>query len=79
MSDRDMDIGHLQATVEAQGKAIEALTAAVVESNKKIESIGLQMAEAKGGWRAIMFVAGISGTLGAIAGKLGPMLFKTPT
>jgi hypothetical protein len=77
MSERDQDFGHLQATVAAQGKAIEALTAAVNASSAELKLISLQMAEAKGGWRAIMFVSGISGTLGAAIVKFTPFLLKT--
>ncbi len=42
---------------------------------KRIESI---LTEAKGGWRMLVFIGGLSATLGAIAGKIAAWIMAVP-
>lgn len=53
------DYGRMEAQVEQLTKDVHAL-------KETVEVMSRIMQEAKGGWRAIAFVSGIAGTLGAL-------------
>lgn len=52
------EIKHLQADMDKMVEDMEEIKKAIVEIQKTLS-------EAKGGWKMLMAVAGISGTLGA--------------
>jgi multidrug resistance efflux pump len=61
------EFGNLQGQVAS-------LTTLVQELRAEVKDIAATLNSAKGGWRATMIVAGISGTLGAAAMKFLPLL-----
>jgi prefoldin subunit 5 len=61
------DLGRLEAKVEQ-------LTKQVSDMQSDLEKISTTLAEARGGWRAVAFISGISATLGAGAMKLFSMI-----
>lgn len=68
MSDIDpQEFGRLQAQVEQLLKSNELLTETVTTMATAIQSMQLQMAEAKGGWRALVFLGGAAASLGSVA------------
>lgn len=46
------------------------------ELKEDVHEIKLMLSEARGGWRVIMLIAGVAGTIGAILSQLVPMWFK---
>ena len=81
------DIGKLEAKVEALEKSNEilfekldklqsTLSKKLEEQNKQIGDLKSVLTEAKGGWKVILFIAGVAGTLGAGLAKLIPYLSK---
>lgn len=70
-TDHDMhrDIGRLETKVEQLEKNQEQM----IEDLKELKAI---LSEARGGWKALMLVAGISGTIGALLTKLSVWFAK---
>jgi hypothetical protein len=58
------EFGRLQAQVEQLLKSNELLTETVATMSAAIQSMQLQMAEAKGGWKVLMAIGGASATAG---------------
>lgn len=52
------DIAHLQ-------RDMDKLSADMIEVKRCLASIDTMLSEARGGWRVMMMVAGVSGTIGA--------------
>lgn len=65
----DRIIGQLQADSARQGKDIDEMKVDL----KEIKDI---LSQAKGGWKTLMLVAGISGSVGALVGKVFPWILK---
>lgn len=61
------ELGGLQARMKAVEDAYRGQSA-------DIKTILTTLNEAKGGWKALMIVGGISGTIGALAAKLLPFI-----
>lgn len=67
MADIDpLAFGRLQAQVEQLLAANTLLTEAVTTLNTTVQAMQLQMAEAKGGWRTLVFLGGASASLGGL-------------
>lgn len=65
MADIDpQEFGRLQAQVERLLESNQVLTEAVATMSTAIQSMQLQMAEAKGGWRTLVFLGGAAASLG---------------
>lgn len=65
MADIDpQEFGRLQAQVEALLASNRLLTETVTTMSNAIQSMQLQMAEAKGGWRMLMILGGASASFG---------------
>jgi hypothetical protein len=60
------EFGRLQAQVEQLIRSNAVLTEAVTGLNVVIQSMQLQMAEAKGGWKTLMILGGASASLGGL-------------
>lgn len=61
------EFGRLQAQV-AQLIESNRVNAATLETmSEAVHAMQLQMAEAKGGWRALMLIGGASASLGSVA------------
>lgn len=68
MSDIDpQEFGRLQAQVEQLLESNRVLTETVATMSTAIQSMQLQMAEAKGGWKVLMLLGGASATFGSAA------------
>jgi hypothetical protein len=59
------DLGRHDAQIEALERDIQRLTQVVDAMDTKLGEIHTTLAEAKGGWRVLLAVGGIAGTLGA--------------
>lgn len=67
MSEIDpQEFGRLQAQVELLLKSNEALTETVATLATAVQSMQLQMAEAKGGWKVLMAIGGASASAGGL-------------
>lgn len=71
MSDANLakEIGRIEATIEAQGKAIDEL-------NADVKTLLRVINEARGGWRTLIIVAGVAGVVGGLVSKMWPVLGK---
>lgn len=71
MADIDpQEFGRLQAQVERLLESNQVLTEAVATMSTAIQSMQLQMAEAKGGWRTLVFLGGAAASLGGVVSWL---------
>jgi len=68
MNGIERDIGHMEAE-------IKNLTTAVSELTRKVDDITATLAEARGGWRTLMWVSGASATIGGLIAKFAPWFF----
>ncbi len=57
---------------------INRLESDVSEMKNDVRLIKEAISEARGGWKAIALVAGISGTIGALIAKFAPFFFSLP-
>ena len=57
---------------------INRLESDVSEMKDDVRAIKETMSEARGGWKAIALVSGISGTIGALIAKFAPFIFTLP-
>ena len=60
----------INRVIGAHDADIETLKKSVTEIAADVKAIRSKMDEASGGWRTIMFLAGIAGTLGGAIGWL---------
>ncbi|HEX7891478.1 MAG TPA: hypothetical protein VF522_19155 [Ramlibacter sp.] len=81
MSEIDpQEFGRLQAHVEQLLESNRLLTETVATMSTAIQSMQLQMAEAKGGWKVLMLLGGASASLGSAATwALSHFVGKGPT
>lgn len=67
MSDFDpKEFGRLQAQVEQLLESNRILTETVTAMSQAIQSMQLQMAEAKGGWKLLMAIGGAAASAGGL-------------
>jgi predicted RNase H-like nuclease (RuvC/YqgF family) len=87
MDELQRDIGKLEAKVEALEKSNEILfekldklqnilTKKIEEQNRQVQDLKSVLTEAKGGWKVILMIAGVAGTIGAGLAKILPFLSK---
>lgn len=60
------EFGRLQAQVEQLLESNRLLTESVVTMSAAIQSMQLQMAEAKGGWKLLMAIGGAAASAGGL-------------
>lgn len=60
-----IDIARLEEIAEAQGAAIARLESSVANLTELLQSVRDDMNQAKGGWRTLMLIGGVSATVGA--------------
>lgn len=71
MSNPEIDIAILKTEVEY-------LKGHITEIRSDTREIKETLHQAKGGWKTLMLVAGISSTVGALAAKIAPFLGLLP-
>ncbi len=59
------DIGRLEGEVKALARTVDQLSEKLEETNRHVSAINSTLAEAKGGWRTLVWLAGVSGSVGA--------------
>lgn len=59
------EFGQLQARVEALQLSEQRTSDALALIGEKLDSIGQQLAEARGGWKTLLLVGGAAGALGS--------------
>lgn len=83
MTDMDTEvhhnIGRHDAQIEALQRQIAMLHTDMQSLNHSISAIQQVLAEAKGGWRTLMWVAGASGAAGVLATKIVIWLTSLPS
>lgn len=73
------EFGRLQARVEQLLKSNEELAETVKALTNAVQAMQLQMAEAKGGWKTLVFLGGAAATLGGVLSALAShFLGKAP-
>jgi hypothetical protein len=60
-----VEFGALKAELAAQRRDLDRMATQLSELASSVQRIERTISEARGGWRAIAWVAGFSGTLGA--------------
>ena len=61
------EYGELEATVRHLADSLDKQTAAMDKLSNRIQTIENTLLEAKGGWKVMMWIAGGSSAVGAIA------------
>lgn len=69
--DVQRDLGRMEAQ-------ITTLIAQVSALNVKVAAIDRTLSEARGGWRMLLLVGGIAGSVGGVIGKYMPFLTVRP-
>ena len=64
----------LQRDVGRHDAEISALKSDMAEVRKDVKEILQTLSEAKGGWKTLLLVAGVAGSVGAFVGKFLPFL-----
>lgn len=74
-----IDIAALDRTVEGMGREIGEMKSGMAELVKTVNGMRDQMTEARGGWRVLMMLGGVSATFGGLIGwAIEHMTGKTP-
>ena len=70
-----VEFGVLKAELAAQRRDIDRIVGRLDELTQSVQKIEKMLSEARGGWKALAWVSGISGSLGAamtwVANHLG--------
>lgn len=73
------DFGHLEGRVDALTHTVAAQSETMKLMTEQLRSMNDTLTEAKGGWRAMMYVGGAAGTVGAMVAWIAQHLtFKGP-
>lgn len=70
------EFGRLEAEVEALRRDNDRLLLLLERLDRKLEAIESKLAEARGGWRALMLIGGASAALGGTVMGVLQKLFK---
>jgi len=70
MQELQRDIGKHDAQIEALDKDLREMREDMRRIFEKLDSINQTLSEAKGGWKTLMWVAGLSAAAGGLAFKL---------
>ena len=73
------DIGRLEGEVKALARTVDQLSGKLEETNRHVSAINSTLAEAKGGWRTLIWLAGVSGSVGAALSYLASLLTLRPS
>lgn len=67
MSDQEVqrDLGRMEAQIASMCQKLDKL-------DREVEAISSTLAEARGGWRTLMWVSGASATIGGLIAKFAP-------
>lgn len=73
-------LGNLEAQVHSLSLAVTLLSTRLDRNSTQLAAIEMTLSEARGGWRALIWIAGVAGTAGSIItwlaqafmGKAGP-------
>lgn len=68
----------INRTLGKHDAKISTLESDVKEIKDSVRTILAVLSEAKGGWKTLMLVAGVAGTLGAFSTKIGVWLGLLP-
>ena len=71
MDDHERALGRLEGRMQAVEREVHDVKTAVT-------SIKATVDQSKGGWRVVVAVAGIAGSIGALIGKFAPFLTTKP-
>lgn len=71
MDDHERALGRLEGRMQAVEREVHDVKTAVT-------SIKATVDQSKGGWRVLVAVAGIAGSIGALIGKFAPFLTTKP-
>ena len=69
-------LGRHEAHIDSMKAAQQAQAVDIATIKDDIHAIREMLAEAKGGWRTLMWVAGAAGATGAVLAKFIPTLFR---
>lgn len=72
------DIGRLEGEVKALARTVDQLSEKLEETNRHVSAIGSTLAEAKGGWRTLVWLAGVSSSVGAALSYLVSLFTLRP-
>ena len=72
------DIGRLEGEVQVLARTVDRLSEKLEETNRHVSAISNTLAEAKGGWRMLVWLAGASGSIGAALSYLASLLTLRP-
>jgi hypothetical protein len=72
------DIGRLEGEVKALARTVDQLSEKLEETNRHVSAISSTLAEAKGGWRTLVWLAGVSGSVGAALSYLASFFTVRP-
>ena len=65
------DLGRMEAQ-------IATLTATVATQSVELAKINQTLSEAKGGWRTLLWIGGVSGVVGGVIAKMFPFFTMKP-
>jgi chromosome condensin MukBEF ATPase and DNA-binding subunit MukB len=71
MTDVQRDLGRMESQIETMCSKLDKL-------EREIETISNTLAEARGGWRTLMWVSGASAAIGGMVAKFAPWLTVGP-
>jgi prefoldin subunit 5 len=74
----DAQIDALNARIDTLDNDLREMRADLRRVFEKLDSINTTLSEAKGGWKTLMIVGGISAVVGGAIFKLGTMFFSLP-
>jgi hypothetical protein len=74
----ERDIGRLEGEVQALARSVYQFSEKLEETNRHVSAINTTLAEAKGGWRMLVWLAGASGSIGAALSYLASLLTLRP-
>jgi hypothetical protein len=69
--DVQRDLGRMEAQITALISQVSAL-------NVKVDAIDKTLSEAEGGWRMLLLMGGVAGTVGGFIGRYLPLLNSRP-
>ena len=72
------DLGKHDAQIEALNNRVDVLHQDLQKVMEKLSSIENTLSEAKGGWRTLMFVSGMSAAVGGMIEKVATWLQFLP-
>lgn len=72
------DLGKHDAQIDALNARVDLLHQDLVKMMEKLSSIENTLSEAKGGWRTLMFVSGMSAAVGGLIVKVATWMQLFP-